>query len=251
MVSQVKGSSARQRKGRLRVGTSGYQYSHWRGVFYPSELPTRSWLRYYADHFDSVEINNTFYRLPSEKTFDAWRETVADDFCFALKFSRYGSHLKHLKEPESTIQTFLERAVRLREQLGPLLVQLPPRWKADPARLAAFLDAAPTEHRWVLEFREQSWLCEAVYSVLRAHGAALCIHDLIEKHPREVTGDFVYLRFHGDAYSGSYSPQSLSAQARSIKRYLAAGLDVFAYFNNDVGGHAPRNAVALRRYVLG
>jgi uncharacterized protein YecE (DUF72 family) len=233
------------------VGTSGYQYSHWRGVFYPNELPTRSWLSCYAGHFDSVEINNTFYRLPSEKTFDVWRESVTDDFCFALKFSRYSSHLKHLKDPGPSIQDFVEHARRLGRHLGPVLVQLPPRWKANPERLSAFLDAVPTECRWALEFREPSWLCEAVYSILRAHGAALCIHDMIEKHPREVTTDWVYLRFHGDVSHGSYSPQALSAQARKIKSYLAAGLDVYAYFNNDAEGHAPRNAAALRRYVLG
>ncbi len=105
-------SPNRQRRGHLRVGTSGYQYSHWRGVFYPRELPTRSWLRHYADRFDSVEINNTFYQLPSEKTFDVWRESVTNDFCFALKFSRYSSHLKHLKDPEPSIQKFVERAGR-------------------------------------------------------------------------------------------------------------------------------------------
>jgi len=128
-------------------------------------------------------------------------------------------------------------------------VQLPPRWSPDVARLDAFLAAAPTDVRWAVEFRDPRWLCDAVYDVLRAHGAALCIHDGIPDHPRVVTADWVYLRFHGNGYRGSYSPQALTATAGRIARHLARRRDVYAYFNNDVGGHAVRNAADLRRYV--
>jgi uncharacterized protein YecE (DUF72 family) len=239
----------RRARGQLRIGTSGYQYPHWRSVFYPERLPTREWLRYYSTRFDTVEINNTFYQLPSEKTFDTWRETAPEGFCFALKFSRYGSHVKRLKDPAPTIQRFLERAERLRLSLGPILVQLPPRWHVAPDRLEGFFSAAPPEHRWAIEFRDPSWLCEEVYAILRRHEAALCVHDLIERHPREITAPWMYLRFHGERYAGSYSHQALRAEAKRIRSHLRDGLDVFVYFNNDAEGYAPKNAEQLRRYV--
>jgi uncharacterized protein YecE (DUF72 family) len=239
--------------GRFRVGTSGYQYNHWTGVLYPEGLPKREWFEHYAQHFDSVEINNTFYHLPKAATFDAWRERAPNGFCYALKFSRYGTHLKHLKAPRQSIGLFLERVERLGPHLGPILVQLPPRWRADCERLAAFLEAAPPTRRWAVEFRHPSWLCEPVFSVLRDHNAALCIHDMLPEHPRVLTADWVYLRYHGagEPYGGDYAHQALSASAQRIKRYLADGLDVYAYFNNDAEGYAVADAMDLRRYVLG
>lgn len=236
-------------KRRCRIGTSGYQYGHWRGDLYPEDLARSEWLPYYASRFDTVEINNTFYRLPNAATVDRWGAAVGEDFCFALKFSRYGSHLKHLGDPEDTIASFLEIAERLGDALGPILVQLPPRWGPDPERLAAFLGAAPPRRRWAVEFRDRRWLCEPVFRILRDHGAALCIHDKIEDHPRELTADWLYLRFHGDNYQGDYTHQHLAAEARRIAGYLERGLDVYTYFNNDLGGHAVHNAADLRRYV--
>jgi len=233
------------------VGTSGYQYDHWRGVFYPDDLPKKRWLEHYVRHFDTVEINNTFYRLPEENTFDGWRAAATGDFCFALEFSRYGSHLKHLKDPEDSLGPFLERAGRLGSTLGPVLVQLPPHWSPDPARLESFLAATPRSRRFAVEVRDPRWLCESVLDVLRAHGAALCVHDLIEDHPREITTDWTYLRFHGERYAGSYTHQYLTAEAGRIRESLDAGLDVYAFFNNDLGGHAVANAHDLRRYVGG
>ena len=235
--------------GRCRVGTSGYQYDHWRGRFYPAGLAKREWFAWYAERFDSVEINNTFYRLPEASTFDAWRKAAPGGFCFALKFSRYGSHLKKLKDPRRSLGTFLRRARRLGNRLGPILVQLPPHWGPDAERLARFLAVASGRERWAVEFREPAWLCETIYDVLRDHGAALCVHDLLESHPREVTAPWVYLRFHGVHYGGSYSRQRLAAEARRIADHRRSGLDVYAYFNNDRGGHAVRNAADLRRYV--
>jgi uncharacterized protein YecE (DUF72 family) len=241
--------SRTRRRGRLRVGTSGYQYGHWRRRFYPERLAKREWFAHYAERFDTVEINSTFYRLPEAAVFDAWRESAPAGFCFALKFSRYGSHLEHLKHPVDSIGAFLERARHLRDRLGPILVQLPPRWAPDAERLARFLAAAPRERRWAVEFRDARWLCEPVFAVLRAHGAALCLHDLIEDHPRELTADWAYLRFHGGPRGGGYSPQQLAAEARRIERYRARGLDVYAYFNNDLRAHAVRDAAALRGYA--
>jgi uncharacterized protein YecE (DUF72 family) len=248
---QLTGAEPRHRHGRatFRVGTSGYHYRHWRGIFYPESLPPEAWFGCYAVRFDTVELNNTFYRLPRARTFAAWRDAAPPGFSFAVKFSRYGSHLKRLKTPRSTLRRFLTRAERLGASLGPILVQLPPDFRPRPERLAAFLDAAPRRRRWAVEFRDRRWLCNEVFAVLRAHGAALCVHDMIEDHPRVVTASWVYLRFHGNRYAGSYSTQHLTARAREIRAYLADGLDVYAYFNNDVGGHAVRNALDLRRYV--
>jgi uncharacterized protein YecE (DUF72 family) len=233
----------------LWIGTSGYQYDDWRGRFYPEDLPKRQWFAHYARYFDTVEINNTFYRLPGAGTFDQWRDAAPPGFRYALKYSRYGTHLKRLREPEGHIGRFMAVAQRLGPLLGPILVQLPPHFDADPARLDAFLQVAPADRQWVLEFRDASWLCEEVYRILEQHRAALCIHDLLENHPRRITAGFTYLRFHGLAYGGSYSPQFLTAEARRIRGYLADGLEVYAYFNNDIGGHAVRNALDLERYL--
>lgn len=235
--------------GRVRIGTSGYQYDDWRGVLYPRDLPKRQWLGYYAGRFDTVEINNTFYNLPAAETFASWAAEVPRGFCFSLKLSRYATHMKKLKDPEQPLELFLERSKPLRRHRGPILVQLPPHFHANPERLDAFLRAAPRRLRWAVEVRDPSWLVPEVYAVLERRGAALCIHDLIDDHPRVVTAGFVYQRFHGENYGGSYPHQALSAEATRLAGYAEQGLDVYAYFNNDRGGHAVRNAMGLRRYV--
>ena len=235
-----------------RIGTSGYQYDHWEGPVYPKGLPRKKRFQHYAGTFDTVEINNTFYHLPSEKTFQSWRKAAPRSFLFVLKFSRYGTHMKKLKDPADTIGAFLERARHLEDRLGPMLVQLPPHWRADPERLDAFLEEAPDEHRWGVELRDPSWLIEEVYGVLRTHNAALVVHDMMEDHPREATADWIYLRFHGPGeahYEGSYSPQALSGAARRIRRHLREGRDAFVFFNNDQHGHAVQNARDLKRYL--
>lgn len=238
-------------RGQLRVGTSGYQYDHWKGRFYPNDLPKDRWLQHYVSHFDCVEINNTFYGLPEAATFDAWHDIAPTAFRYALKYSRYGTHMKKLKDPGPSLDRFVSRSDRLKGRLGPILVQLPPRWKRNVERLELFLTVAPRRLRWAVELRDTSWLHEDVFAVLADHGAALVHHDLIEDHPWVETATFVYLRFHGDHYRGSYSPQALSGKARRISDCLARGLDVWAFFNNDEAGHAVRNALALRRYVSG
>jgi uncharacterized protein YecE (DUF72 family) len=242
-----------RRKPQLKIGTSGWQYDHWRGAFYPEQMPKRQWFGHYARHFDTVEINNTFYHLPAVSTFESWRESAPEDFCYVLKYSRYGSHIKRLTDPRSHIDTFVEGARRLDYFLGPILVQLPPRWHADPDRLDKFLEVAPTDMKWAIEFRNQSWLNQNIYRILRTHNAALCIHDLIENHPREVTADWIYLRYHGagEKYGGCYSTQKLSAESRKIQDWFKEGFDVFAYFNNDAQGYAVQNAADLKRFCTG
>ncbi len=243
----------------LAIGTSGYQYQHWREIFYPAKLPQRQWFEHYAQFFDTVEINNTFYHLPNEKTFKTWHDRASEDFLYILKFSRYGSHIKRLLEPENSVNMFLERARLLAPMLGPILVQLPPHWYVDAARLNAFLDAADTgavamglgNQRWAVEFRDPSWLCDSVYEILQRHRAALCIHDLIENHPRKLTADWVYLRFHGaHTHDGDYDSQVLQEWAGFIKDRLQDGLDVYGFFNNDVHGYAIQNALELKRLSM-
>jgi len=230
---------------RLRIGTAGYQYDHWRDVFYPRDLPKRRWFEHYAAHFDTVEVNGTFYSLPRAETFEAWRGAAPEGFVYALKFSRYGSHTKRLRDAASTIATFLERTELLGPTRGPILVQLPPRWRADPERLDAFLAEAPRNERWVVELRDADWLRDDVFAVLERHGAALCVHDMLDDHPERATAEFVYRRYHGEHYAGSYSDDFLAAEARRIREHLDAGRDVYAYFNNDAEGWAVANARTL------
>jgi uncharacterized protein YecE (DUF72 family) len=236
----------------LHLGTSGYRYDDWRGRFYPEDLPESEWLGFYAERFTTVEINNTFYGLPGPETFDRWRDQVPTGFVFTLKYSRYGSHLKHLKDPDDHLLTFLDRARRLGDRLGPILVQLPPRWKANPDRLAAFLDAADeaaSEQRWAIELRDASWLIGEVFAVVEDHGAALVVHDLLEDHPERRTAEWIYRRYHGDHYQGSYSPQKLTVEAKKIRQHLDEGRPAYVYFNNTAAGCAIADAEALGRYL--
>ncbi|NLO05104.1 MAG: DUF72 domain-containing protein [candidate division WS1 bacterium] len=232
------------------AGTSGYQYDHWSGVFYPEDLPSSEWFEYYAERFSTVEINNTFYGLPDTEVFADWRRRAPEGFTYILKYSRYGSHLKKLKDPEGHVATFIERSRPLHDLMGPILVQLPPNWSADPDRLRAFLDVAPPEFRWALEVRDPAWLQEPIYDILRDHNSALVIHDMIEDHPEVLTADWVYLRYHGGP-RGRYTYQRMAAEAAKVREHLAAGRDVYAFFNNDAHGWALENARQLIRYVTG
>lgn len=226
-------------------------YKPWRGVVYPEALPQRRWFEHYATLFDTVEINNTFYRLPPATTVENWREQAPDRFVYAVKVGQFGSHRMKLRDAGTWLPNHLDRALRLEDHLGPNLVQLPPRWRVNAARLDEFLAAAPAAHRWAVELREPSWLCDEVFAVLARHRAALCIHDLLADHPWERTTDWVYVRFHGPAalehpYRGRYGPEGLSAAAERLDRWRGEGCDVYAYFNNDIGAEAVRDATWLR-----
>jgi uncharacterized protein YecE (DUF72 family) len=238
--------------GRTHVGCSGWQYKHWRGDFYPSALPVSRWFEHYASVFDTVEINNSFYRLPEAATFAAWASRAPRGFVFAVKASRFLTHMKKLKDPEEPLDRFFTRARALGRHLGPVLYQLPPGWKCDLARLEQFLQTLPTGVRHVLEFREPTWYSLDVYALMERHGVAICLHDM----PASATGRlrlgrFVYVRFHGASgrYDGSYPRGRLHDWAAWLAGQAAAGADVYAYFNNDVGGHAPRDAVTLRELL--
>jgi uncharacterized protein YecE (DUF72 family) len=238
--------------GIARVGCSGWQYKHWRGDFYPPDVPISRWFEHYADHFDTVEINNTFYRLPETETFVSWRERAPRRFLFSVKASRFLTHMKKLKEPEEPIERLFSRIRALGGHLGPVLYQLPPGWKLDRERLEHFLQALPKGVRHVLEFREPSWYADDVSAMLERYGVARCLHDMKGSSTgREQRGPFVYVRFHGPSgtYSGGYPTDRLKRWAGWLNEQRAAGCDVFVYFNNDVGGHAPRDAVTLRGFL--
>jgi uncharacterized protein YecE (DUF72 family) len=233
--------------GRARVGCSGWMYKDWAGIVYPSGLPTRRFFEHYTTLFDTVELNNTFYRLPSETTADAWGRQAPPGFVYALKLGAFGSHRMKLRDAASWLPNHLDRAARLGPAQGPTLVQLPPKWRRNVERLDEFLSVAPHDLRWAVELREPSWLHEDTFAVLRRHGAALCLHDLLADHPWELTADWTYVRFHGPAalerkYWGRYGPERLTPVAERLGSWLREGTDVYAYFNNDYQGHAVADA---------
>ncbi|HEX7168321.1 MAG TPA: DUF72 domain-containing protein [Acidimicrobiales bacterium] len=241
--------------GRPYIGCSGWMYKDWRGIVYPEGVPQRRWFEHYATNlFDTVELNNTFYRLPPESTADAWGAQAPPGFTYALKLGQFGSHRMKLRDAASWLPNHIDRARRLGAALGPTLVQLPPRWKRDTGRLEEFLGVArrlAPDLRWAVELREESWAHEDVFEVLRAHGAALCIHDLLPDHPWELTTDWTYVRFHGPnalevKYWGLYGPNRLAPVADRLASWLSAGVDVYGYFNNDYEGFAVRDARSLR-----
>jgi uncharacterized protein YecE (DUF72 family) len=222
-------------------------YKDWAGLVYPGDLRSRDWFAYYARLFDTVELNTTFYRLPSVATVEAWAAQAPPGFIYALKLGAFGSHRMKLRDAASWLPNHLDRAERLEKALGPTLVQLPPRWKRDTGRLDEFLSVAPDRLRWAVELRDPSWVHEDTFEVLRRHRAALCIHDLLANHPWERTTDWTYVRFHGPEarerkYQGRYGGRRLWRKAERLAEWLDEGNDVYAYFNNDHQGHAVHDA---------
>ncbi|WP_027719350.1 DUF72 domain-containing protein [Desulfovirgula thermocuniculi] len=243
--------------GGLYIGTSGYNYPHWRERFYPPEMPARAWLGFYAEHFNTVELNVTFYRQVQPRTFEKWHETTPPDFRFALKGHRFITHLRRLSDVGEAVASFFRCAAHLEEKLAVVLWQFPPSFQSDEALLAAFCallreipPAARTRHAF--EFRHRSWFAPPTYRILAAGNFALCIGDSPRwPQAEEITADFVYLRFHGgkQLYRSNYSTAELGTWARRIEGWLGQGLDVYAYFNNDAEGHALHNAAELRALV--
>jgi uncharacterized protein YecE (DUF72 family) len=232
----------------LYIGTSGWHYDHWRGPFYPETLPKREWLAFYSERFRCVEINNTFYSFPSEATVAAWAERTPGDFVFALKASQYITHRKKLKDSAEAVARFTERAERFGSKLGPVLFQLPPRWRCNPQRLDAFLRALPPGFRYVMEFRDPSWHTREVTDLLAEHNVGFCVFEIEGfRSPRWSTSDLAYVRLHGPrlAYTGSYDRQALEGWARQVRSWRASDHDVFIFFDNDDQGFAVDNALSL------
>ena len=229
------------------IGTSGYVYPHWRrGVFYPAGLRQREELTWYAARFHTVELNNPFYRVPTPEVFDRWRLAVPDGFRFAVKANREITHFRRLRDCAEPVRQFLERASRLGDKLGPILFQLPPTLHSDPALLRDFLAVLPTG-RWVVEFRHPSWQTAETYDALGGAGVALCVPIGGRVQPDLVTtAGFSYLRMHtGSGAGGAFPVEELLPWARRIRGLNSASKDCYVYFNNDRGGHAPRDARLL------
>jgi uncharacterized protein YecE (DUF72 family) len=239
--------------GHIRIGTSGWSYRHWIGPFYPEGMASRAFLPHYAAHFETAEINNTFYRLPSADTLAHWAAETPPGFLFACKASRYITHMKKLKDPGESTARFFDAARSLGERCGPILFQLPPNWQCNADRLTSFLAGLPRGFRYAFEFRDPSWFAQPVYEALQAANAALVIYDLEgETSPLQVTGDFVYVRLHGpsaQAYQGRYDDAALAEWASRLVAWREAGRDVFCYFDNDKSGHAPLDAARLKARI--
>jgi uncharacterized protein YecE (DUF72 family) len=234
----------------VRIGTSGWNYTHWRGTVYPKGVPARRWLEHYATLFDTVEVNATFYRLPKPQAVESWAEETPPDFVFAVKGSRYLTHVKRLRWTGRSLDRFFDAIEPLASagKLGPLLWQLPPNFRRDDERLATFLDGLPPG-RHALEFRHASWFAEDVYALLREHGAALVAadHPTMAYQTRQRTTDWVYVRFHaGDRPDGGYSDRALATWKRRLAAWRGRA-DVYAYFNNDLA--LGRSGESLERYA--
>ncbi len=229
----------------VHIGTSGWHYDDWSGHLYPTSLPRRSWLEHYAGYFETVEINNAFYRLPEVSTFERWRDATPNDFVFAVKASRYLTHVKRLHDPSEPVARLMERARHLGPKLGPVLVQLPANLSADPAALRGLLDAFPPGARVAFEPRHMSWHTDEVAAILSEHDAALCLTDTAGRlSPIARTATWGYVRFHEGraAPHPCYGRRALKTWAVRLARLWTEAEDVYVYFNNDRGGCAVRDA---------
>ena len=234
------------------IGTSGWHYDHWRSLFYPPELSKDKWLEFYARHFATVEINNSFYRLPSEAAFANWYRSAPAGFVFAVKVSRYITHIKRLKESAEPLKKFIDRARGLGEKLGPLLYQLPPNMRRNDERLESFLSILSRDQKHVFEFRHRSWFDGEVLQTLHNYSAGLCLYNMPNfTTPVVATADFGYIRFHGKEglYSSSYSDAELAEWARKLADLARDLKAMYIYFNNDVEAYAVKNAMTIAGYL--
>lgn len=241
---------------KLFIGTSGFSYPHWRGSFYPQNLAQKDWFSFYVKHFKTVELNVSFYRLPKKATFEKWRAVAgppAGGFVFSVKGSRFITHVKKLKDCRQPLRRLMESAAPLASAKTVVLFQLPPKFKANPGRLANFLKLLPKNWRYAFEFRNESWLAKEAFVLLKKHRAAVVFQDFPDwPMTEEGTADFVYLRFHGRQrlYSSCYTEKELKSWVKKIKVWQKQGKDVYAYFNNDAMGYAVDNAKQLRNLCL-
>ncbi len=235
----------------VRIGTSGWTYPHWKELFFPANWPKTKWLEYYAKHFDTVELNASFYRLPNLKTFENWNARTPGHFLWAVKASKYITHTKRLKEPDEPLKRFYAASSGLKEKLGPILFQLPPNLSFDEKVFQGFCQLLNPTQQYTLEVRHSSWINEQAFSILRAYNIAFCIADTAGRYPFHeiITADFVYIRLHGSQklYASDYSENELEIWAQKIKAW---GKDTYIYFDNDFGGYAVKNARRLKE-ILG
>jgi uncharacterized protein YecE (DUF72 family) len=236
----------------IHIGCSGWIYPHWRGRFYPDRLAVKNWFAFYAEHFDTVEINNSFYRLPKAETFDTWAAQAPPGFRYAVKANRFLTQAKKLKDCEEPLDRMMPPIRHLGQTLGPILYQLPPRFRVNLDRLDSFLQLAPKDVTNVFEFRDKSWYTDEVFALLERHGASFCAHDMPDlQSPELAVGRMAYVRFHGGEgkYWGRYSDELLLAWADWMVREARGGREVWAYFNNDIDAHAIHDAQTLKAMI--
>lgn len=242
------------KKGKIYIGTSGWHYKHWKGTFYPPDIKEQEQFEVYTKSFKTVEINNSFYHLPTIKTFNDWRKKAPADFIFSVKASRYLTHMKKLiPDPEAT-DKFLRHAGKLEEKLGPILFQLPPGWNINVERLQSFVSILPKAYLYTFEFRNETWHNEEVYEILKKYNNAFCIFELDRyTSPIKITADFVYVRLHGPngKYQGSYTDTVLQQWKKRCLNWQKSNKDVYIYFDNDEKGYAAFNARTLSQMING
>ncbi|HHF7366797.1 TPA: DUF72 domain-containing protein [Legionella bozemanae] len=235
------------------IGTSGWVYKGWKEIFYPKSLAEKDELSYYASIFNSVELNNSFYRIPTPKSIAKWKETTPDKFIFSCKASRYVTHVKMLKDVQDSVNYLLQVLEGLEEKLGPILFQLPPYWPYNLERLEQFIKGLPESFDYTFEFRNKSWLRQEVYDVLTKNNIALCFYDYKGfQCPEIITSDFIYLRLHGphlQPYSGHYEEKSLLNYAHKFANWHKQVKKIFCYLDNDEKAVAPYDAQVLERLV--
>lgn len=238
---------------KIHIGTSGWSYKYWVGRFYPEKSNSEQQFKFYAKHFDTVEINNSFYKLPPRSVFENWYENSPKNFLFVVKANRFITHMLKLTKPQEPIARLFNSIDALNEKLGPILFQLPPKWKVNANRFREFLEALPKGNRYVFEFRNETWYNNEVYQIMRDYNCGFCIYELAGHiSPMEITADFVYLRLHGPTefkYQGSYSDDALKKWAKQCMEWKKEKKDVYVYFDNDHEANAPFNAITLKRIV--
>ena len=238
---------------KIHIGTSGWNFGHWVGAFYPADIAGKDMLPAYAKTFHTVELNNSFYGLPDQKSVKTWTSKTPEKFVFSCKASRYITHMKKLKDPQDGINHLFAALKPFGQKLGPILFQLPPNWHVNTQRLEAFLAALPDNHSYTFEFRDHSWLCDKVYEMLQEHAAALCFYDYQGfRSPEIPTADFIYVRLHGPgkkAYEGSYDGRTLARYAQKFLNWAKDGKDIYCYFDNDQNAYAPFNAQNLMKSI--
>jgi uncharacterized protein YecE (DUF72 family) len=248
----MQASTVSTQRASVRIGCSGWNYKHWRETFYPKGMPARRWFEFYAEHFDTVEINNSFYRLPAPETFEKWRDQAPDGFCYAVKANRFITQAKKLLDPEEPLERMMTATRHLGDRLGPILYQLPPSLGLNLERLERFLEVVPKDVTNVFEFRNRSWYVPETYELLEKCGASLCAHDMKECGSEMIAvGPAAYIRFHGGVgkYWGRYPDETLLRWADWMLDQAKGGRTVWAYFNNDIHADAIHDAQTLKSMV--